>query len=111
MIAFDTDIHAVAGLLKRYFREMPDPLFTDALYMNFVQALGKIFEINGLAVLKWFGTLCAHNEKLGNYSFVAIGLSDPEAREQSLLTLLHSLPSVNFKTAVFLFKHLRRFAV
>lgn len=41
MIAFDTDIHAVAGLLKRYFRELPDPLFTDALYMNFVQALGK----------------------------------------------------------------------
>ena len=42
MIAFDTDIHAVAGLLKRYFRELPDPLFTDALYMNFVQALGKL---------------------------------------------------------------------
>ena len=41
MIAFDTDIHAVAGLLKRYFRELPDPLFTDALYMNFVQALGE----------------------------------------------------------------------
>ena len=38
-----------------------------------------------------------------------IGLSDPEAREQSLLTLLHSLPPVNFKTAVFLFKHLRRY--
>lgn len=40
MIAFDTDIHAVAGLLKRYFRELPDPLFTDELYLNFVQALG-----------------------------------------------------------------------
>lgn len=37
------------------------------------------------------------------------GLSDPEAREQSLLTLLHSLPPVNFKTAVFLFKHLRKY--
>lgn len=41
MIAFETDIHAVAGLLKRYFRELPDPLFTDELYLNFVQALGK----------------------------------------------------------------------
>ena len=41
MIAFDTDIHAVAGLLKRYFRELPDPLFTDALYTSFVQALGN----------------------------------------------------------------------
>ena len=41
MIAFDTDIHAVAGLLKRYFRELPDPLFTEELYMSFVQGLGK----------------------------------------------------------------------
>jgi len=41
MIAFDTDIHAVAGLLKRYFRELPDPLFTDELYMSFVHGLGK----------------------------------------------------------------------
>ena len=40
-IAFETDIHAVAGLLKRYFRELPDPLFTDDLYMSFVQALGE----------------------------------------------------------------------
>lgn len=76
-IAFETDIHAVAGLLKRYFRELPDPLFTDDLYMSFVQALA---------------------------------LADPEAREQSLVTLLHSLPKVNFKTAVFLFKHLRNVA-
>ena len=37
------------------------------------------------------------------------GLSDPEAREQCLLALLHSLPPVNFKTAVFLFKHIRRY--
>ena len=41
MIASETDIHAVAGLLKRYFRELPDPLFTDELYLSFVQALGK----------------------------------------------------------------------
>lgn len=41
MIAFETDIHAVAGLLKRYFRELPDPLFTDDLYLSFVQALGE----------------------------------------------------------------------
>ena len=40
-LAAETDIHAVAGLLKRYFRELPDPLFTDELYCNFVQALGK----------------------------------------------------------------------
>ena len=41
MIAFEADIHAVAGLLKRYFRELPDPLFTNELYPSFVQGLGK----------------------------------------------------------------------
>ena len=40
VIAFEADIHAVAGLLKKYFRELPDPLFTDALYLNFVQGMG-----------------------------------------------------------------------
>lgn len=40
-----------------------------------------------------------------------LALADPEAREQSLVTLLHSLPTVNFKTAVFLFKHLRKLVV
>ena len=41
VIAFETDIHAVAGLLKRYFRELPDPLFTEELYESFVLALGN----------------------------------------------------------------------
>ena len=41
VIAFEADIHAVAGLLKKYFRELPDPLFTDALYLSFVQAMGE----------------------------------------------------------------------
>lgn len=41
VIAFEADIHAVAGLLKKYFRELPDPLFTGALYLNFVQGMGE----------------------------------------------------------------------
>ncbi len=41
MIAFEADIHAVAGLLKRYFRELPDPLFTNEFYTSFVMGLGK----------------------------------------------------------------------
>lgn len=97
-IAFETDIHAVAGLLKRYFRELPDPLFTDDLYMSFVQALGEY----------WFYYLNLLTAVLVIICTVHVALADPEAREQSLVTLLHSLPKVNFKTAVFLFKHLRK---
>uniref|UniRef100_A0A665WR82 Breakpoint cluster region protein-like n=1 Tax=Echeneis naucrates TaxID=173247 RepID=A0A665WR82_ECHNA len=29
------DVNAVAGTLKLYFRELPEPLFTDELYLNF----------------------------------------------------------------------------
>ena len=51
MIAFEADIHAVAGLLKRYFRELPDPLFTNELYTSFVQGLGKSFHISVVGTL------------------------------------------------------------
>ncbi|XP_064619190.1 active breakpoint cluster region-related protein-like isoform X2 [Lineus longissimus] len=36
------DIHAVTGLLKLYFRELPEALFTDKLYRRFVDGLGLI---------------------------------------------------------------------
>ncbi|XP_067649209.1 active breakpoint cluster region-related protein-like [Haliotis asinina] len=35
----DCDIHAVTGMLKLYFRELPEPLFTEANYTNFVDSL------------------------------------------------------------------------
>ena len=140
MIAFETDIHAVAGLLKRYFRELPDPLFTEELYVNFVQALGK-HAASSTAWCLFFHTHSCRNllpciqlrftsykssvakhlfcvpfwfqasysqSVLFVFQFHTLGLSDPEARDQCLLSLLYSLPLVNFKTAVFLFKHLRR---
>eukprot|EP00794_Sanderia_malayensis_P014053 gene14053-15514_t len=33
------DIHAVAGLIKLYFRELPEPLFTNSRYPRFVSGL------------------------------------------------------------------------
>lgn len=33
------DIHSVASLLKMYFRELPNPLCTYALYQSFVTAV------------------------------------------------------------------------
>uniref|UniRef100_A0A3Q3XFZ8 Uncharacterized protein n=1 Tax=Mola mola TaxID=94237 RepID=A0A3Q3XFZ8_MOLML len=32
----EMDVNAIAGTLKLYFRELPEPLFTDELYSNFV---------------------------------------------------------------------------
>lgn len=39
------DIHAVTGILKLYFRELPEPLFTESSYQNFVDTLSKFIEI------------------------------------------------------------------
>jgi hypothetical protein len=34
---FFGDIHAVAGILKQYLRELPDPLLTNAYYSDFIR--------------------------------------------------------------------------
>ena len=40
-LAADIDIHAVAGLLKKYFRELPEPLFTTMYYTSFIQGYSE----------------------------------------------------------------------
>ncbi|KAM6155717.1 breakpoint cluster region protein [Rhynchocyon petersi] len=35
----DMDVNAIAGTLKLYFRELPEPLFTDELYPNFAEGI------------------------------------------------------------------------
>jgi hypothetical protein len=36
------DPHVIAGLLKAFFIELPDPLFTFDLYDSFIDAAGKV---------------------------------------------------------------------
>ncbi|XP_039266553.2 breakpoint cluster region protein-like isoform X1 [Styela clava] len=40
LLLSNVDINAVAGCLKLYFRELPEPLFTNAKYSDFVEAVG-----------------------------------------------------------------------
>lgn len=44
--AFHHDINSVAGLLKTFFRELPDPLFTNQHYNDFIEA-AKVEDDNG----------------------------------------------------------------
>lgn len=37
----EMDVNAIAGTLKLYFRELPEPLFTDEFYPNFAEGIGK----------------------------------------------------------------------
>jgi hypothetical protein len=35
-----SEIHVVAGLLKEYFREVPEPIFTFSLYEEIIASMG-----------------------------------------------------------------------
>ena len=37
----EMDVNAIAGTLKLYFRELPEPLFTDDLYPSFAGGIGQ----------------------------------------------------------------------
>jgi hypothetical protein len=39
--SFFHDVNSVAGLLKQFFRELPDPLFTHQHYADFISAARK----------------------------------------------------------------------
>ena len=38
-VARDTDVNALSGLVKLYFRELPEALFTDKLYPQLVDSM------------------------------------------------------------------------
>lgn len=37
----EMDVNAIAGTLKLYFRELPEPLFTDEFYPSFAEGIGE----------------------------------------------------------------------
>lgn len=37
----EMDVNAIAGTLKLYFRELPEPLFTDEFYPSFTEGIGE----------------------------------------------------------------------
>lgn len=77
LLLSNVDINAVAGCLKLYFRELPEPLFTNAKYSDFVDA---------------------------------VGLADPETKNNTIWRLLADLPPANYHTLIYLRKHLLKVA-
>lgn len=41
---FYHDVNSVAGLLKQFFRELPDPLFTRQYYSDFINAARRCLD-------------------------------------------------------------------
>lgn len=48
----EMDVNAIAGTLKLYFRELPEPLFTDRLYPNFTGGIGGCARLLSLVQLQ-----------------------------------------------------------
>jgi len=40
---FFYDVNSVASILKQFFRDLPEPLLTDALYQDFINASRRSF--------------------------------------------------------------------
>lgn len=61
-MAADMDIHAVAGLLKKYFRQLPEPLFTDLLYTSFIQGFSESLSPWPAVCRQLVTVLCLHTK-------------------------------------------------
>ncbi|XP_033089835.1 breakpoint cluster region protein-like [Trachypithecus francoisi] len=91
----EMDVNAIAGTLKLYFRELPEPLFTDEFYPNFAEGIDHPGRSLRLVTLR-------------SNAPPSAALSDPVAKESCLLNLLLSLPEANLLTFLFLLDHLER---
>ncbi|CAC5372196.1 SYDE [Mytilus coruscus] len=75
-----SDIHVVTGVLKDYLRELPEPLFTNALYQMLLDALSVRLP------------------------------SDPDGSAKLMLSILECLPKANQETMAVVLNHLKKVA-
>lgn len=85
-------MNSVAGLLKQFFRDLPDPLLTKEHYFGFIEAASKFYRCVLLLskLTRW-----SENE-------------DDVVRRDSLHAIINSLPDPNYATLRALTLHLYR---
>jgi len=94
---FGHDVNSVAGLLKQFFRELPDPLLTHEKYTDFIEAARK-----------WTSMLFQSCTNESNSLTLYTGLEDDTVRRDSLHALVNGLPDPNYATLRALVLHLNR---
>lgn len=96
------EVNAVAGVLKLYFRELPEPLLPAEMFQDLSRILGMFFFIH----LQNSCGLC----KTSLVSTVSplVDIQDINSRMVSLLSALHSCPDPNRHTFLYLLQHLQR---
>ncbi|TWW73012.1 Rho GTPase-activating protein 12 [Takifugu flavidus] len=111
------DIHVTTGALKMYFRELPEPLFTYALFHDFVSAISEscAFYTNQNQNLPALLDLLRSGRRTGAFSSlglhhqeVTFKITDYKHRVQAIKDLVKQLPRPNHDTMQALFKHLRK---
>lgn len=80
------DVHAVAGLLKLYLRELPSTVLTRERHVDFLHIVG----------------LCHLMTRL------ILDIEDKAVRVTRLTELVHELPKVNYELLRIMSKHLKR---
>ncbi|KAJ2943287.1 hypothetical protein O0L34_g12093 [Tuta absoluta] len=85
-----SDPHAVASLLKMYFRELPNPLCTYQLYEAFV------------------GAVAPHNPDGPNPTPADAHTMDEASRLRAVRRAVAKLPPPHYRTLAYLMRHLRR---
>lgn len=89
---FFHDVNSVAGLLKQFFRDLPDPLLTSEHYAGFIDAASKY--------------TVSHPS---NRRFLQdIETEDDIVRRDSLHAIINGLPDPNYATLRALTLHLNR---
>lgn len=81
------DVHAVAGLLKLYLRELPSTVLTRERHVEFLHIVGMLYYMN-----------CANLSDI----------EDKQKRVQRLVEVVHTLPKVNFELLRIMSRHLKR---
>ena len=83
--AFYHDVNSVAGLLKQFFRDLPDPLLTREHYQGFIEAASK-------SIGPRLGLVPKCNPDN------VVGIDDDVTRRDSLHAIINSLPDPNYAT-------------
>ena len=90
---FFHDINSVAGLLKQFFRDLPEALFTNHSYSDFINAARECSSHLSIPFFFFFSVLCCVLILV-----FPLGIEDDIQRRDSLHALVNNLPDAHYAT-------------
>ncbi len=114
-----SDAHTIAGLLKLWFRELPEPVLIFRYYTTFVKVM-SMFHILPATVVYIFSSLCSNFVCVLTFSSCILFLlmriclhaenPDEQKAKINLRLLIHGLPEANKSLTFYLCSFLREVA-